>query len=431
MEKLCKYSCNFLSSPMLCCNVKILISQYVQYGKLKRIIKRLKFLADKKADKAAKSAAKLAQSTANQLIELTRSASVMSACDEKTPLNAVPDGSYGSDQKVGGKNSAKIADDSTDFFGALEEDIKTVNNFYVGKLAELRIELQTLTEPRNNAYVTHHTSSDPRFLLNLRDVYLQVVALKAFSELNKTALYKILKKYDKALGTNKQEEWVDTIESQPFTIVSEPLQLMEIVTGLVSRDKLLEWERFATEQQLKTNDDLFPSLRIQGLVISLTLFTISLFVPLVSADDPCAERCASLLVLVLSMWVTQTIPYYATAILIPVLVTTLGVLKDPLDHSKAMKPEAAANYVMGNIFNHTTLLLLGGYTISTAFSRCQLELRIASQLQKYFGNSPQLFILAVMFLGLFLSMWISNHTAPILCATIILPVVRDLPTDSR
>lgn len=36
-----------------------------------------------------------------------------------------------------------------------------------------------------------------------------------------------------------------------------------------------------------------------------------------------------------------------------------------------------------------------------------------------------------MFLGLFLSMLISNHTAPILCATIILPIVRDLPTNSQ
>jgi phosphate transporter len=36
-----------------------------------------------------------------------------------------------------------------------------------------------------------------------------------------------------------------------------------------------------------------------------------------------------------------------------------------------------------------------------------------------------------MFLGLFLSMWISNHTAPILLTTIVLPVVRDLPSDSR
>jgi di/tricarboxylate transporter len=46
----------------------------------------------------------------------------------------------------------------------------------------------------------------------------------------------------------------------------------------------------------------------------------------------------------------------------------------------------AANYVTSTIFNHTTFLLLGGYTISTAFSRCQLELRLASLLQTYLGE---------------------------------------------
>lgn len=56
---------------------------------------------------------------------------------------------------------------------------------------------------------------------------------------------------------------------------------------------------------------------------------------------------------------------------------------------------------------------------------------IASWLQQKLGKSPKLFILAVMFLGLFLSMWISNHTAPILCASILIPIVEDLPQDSR
>ena len=96
-----------------------------------------------------------------------------------------------------------------------------------------------------------------------------------------------------------------------------------------------------------------------------------------------------------------------------------------------MSPDLAASFVLNHIFNHTTMLLLGGYTISTAFSRCQLELRFASWLQEQLGHRPLLFILAVMFLGLMLSMWINNHTAPILCATVILPIVRDLPTDSR
>jgi phosphate transporter len=77
------------------------------------------------------------------------------------------------------------------------------------------------------------------------------------------------------------------------------------------------------------------------------------------------------------------------------------------------------------------MLLLGGYTLSCAFSRCQFELRVAAWMQKRLGHSPKLYLLAIMFLGLFLSTWISNHTAPILCVAILLPLIRDLPQDSR
>lgn len=111
----------------------------------------------------------------------------------------------------------------------------------------------------------------------------------------------------------------------------------------------------------------------------------------------------------------------------------MGVLKDTTSPSKMniMSAEASAAFITSHIFNHTTWLLLGGYTVSTAFSRCQLELRLASLLQVGLGNRPKIFILAIMMLGLFLSMWISNHTAPILCGSIILPIVKDLPSDSR
>jgi phosphate transporter len=85
-------------------------------------------------------------------------------------------------------------------------------------------------------------------------------------------------------------------------------------------------------------------------------------------------------------------------------VTFLGVLKDTKNPNVSMNAEDAANYCMNHLFNHTTMLLLGGYTISTAFSRCQLELRVASVLQEQFGQRPKIFILAIMFLGLFLSM---------------------------
>ena len=132
-----------------------------------------------------------------------------------------------------------------------------------------------------------------------------------------------------------------------------------------------------------------------------------------------------------SLWITEAIPYFATALLIPALVTFMGVLKDPERPGMPMSTDMAATFVLNHIFNHMTMLLLGGYTISAAFSRCQLELAVASFLQERLGNRPNLFILAIMMLGLMLSMWISNHTAPILISTIILPVVKDLPHDSR
>ena len=410
----------------------------MQYDKLKRIIKRLRFIADKKNDRSEKAAKAVEESRVHTFGELVKNASfssVNSIPDERTPLTMehhgrVPSYTTGLPPMIP-KKPVELKE-GLDFFATILEEMNKINNFYVGKTAELRINIESMTRPRSNSYITHHTSgSDPSFLLKLRNLYVEVNALKEYAELNKTGFYKIIKKYDKAMGTKTLEEWLHTLDRQPFSIVDEPITLLDIITGLVSRDKLLEWDKFASDQQSKTNDDIFPSVRPVGLIISIIVFILSFYVPIISADDPCARRCMSLLLLTLCLWVTEAIPYYTTALLIPVFVTTLSVLKDPAHPSQPMPTTAAATFVMNNIFNHTTLLLLGGYTISTAFSRCQLELRVAALLQKWFGNAPKLFILAVMFLGLFLSMWISNHTAPILCATIILPVVRDLPTDSR
>lgn len=90
----------------------------------------------------------------------------------------------------------------------------------------------------------------------------------------------------------------------------------------------------------------------------------------------------------------------------------------------------AANVCLSSLVNHTTILILGGYSVSAAFSRCEIELMIASFLQKRFGKRPKVFILAMMFLGLFLSMWISNHTSPVLCLAIIDPIIRDFDNNS-
>ncbi|KAJ1432819.1 Sodium:sulfate symporter transmembrane region-domain-containing protein [Ochromonadaceae sp. CCMP2298] len=387
---------------------------YIQYNRLKRIIQRKQFVIEKYS-LDAESAQSTGEGRKAEVGKGKKLAAVAEATED-TPLIASP-------------SKSELAAAEEEFFPMIDEEILRINKFFVGKVAELRVALDLINSTRSNTYLSHHTSLDPSILLRLRSVYVQLMALKSYCELNKTGFVKIIKKYDKALGEETQKQWKSTIEQQPFALTSEPMHLIDIVTGLVSRAKLMEWDRFATEQR-SGSDLLFPAVRWGGLLFSAALFTISLFLPPFElANDP-ANRCLSLLLFTISLWVTEAIPYYSTATLIPAMVVLLQVLRDP--HSGGIMPvKMAAEFVTNHIFNHTTLLLLGGYTISTAFSRCQLELRLAALMQQYLGNNPPLFILAVMFLGLFLSMWISNHTAPILCSAIIMPVIRDLPTDSR
>lgn len=264
--------------------------------------------------------------------------------DELTPLN------------VGINIPSDSEDCEDDFFVVVQEQLSRISKFFVGKLAELRICLDMVTSKQRNAYRTHHTSNDVADLSTLRDVYVELAALRSFCELNKSGLVKIIKKHDKILEKTTLESWIPVIERQPFSTSPEPLQLMEVVTSYVSRDKLMEWERHATEMQAKGSDDIMPSVRVQGLVISIVIFVMSLTFPLITPHDPAASKCMSLLLFTVSLWITEAIPYFATALMIPPLVVFLGVLKDTDGPNVTiMTTDKSAQFVLNHMFNHTTV----------------------------------------------------------------------------
>jgi anion transporter len=423
-------------------------SHYISYARLKRIIVRLVYLKNVREGKIGSALSSRAHSfiehsSLGEDIEQTKDAekekligghlkpttayttedSKRDDCDASEagtdPGTVLPDG---------------ISTSTIDFFGVLQEEIDKINNFYIGKLAVLRVELMATTDKFGDRQFAHHTSSAGELdLIKLRDTYVELAALRSYSELNKTGFYKILKKYDKMVGESPMQVpvWLPIVNQQPFTEQAEPTQLMELVAQFVSRDKLLEWELFATEEALQSSNSILPAVRTIPLVISLSIFAASHRVTLIYPEDPCAERCLSMLLLIVSLWVTEAIPYFATGLLILPLSVMMDVFKDDLDPMQPMARDEVANKVMNSMFNHTSWLLMGGYAISSAISRCKFEILVASHLQSALGHRPRVFILAVMFLGLFLSMWISNHTAPILCSTIILPIMKDLPPGSQ
>lgn len=67
------------------------------------------------------------------------------------------------------------------------------------KLAALRITLEGITRKRRNAYRSHHTSAGATDLATLKDIYVELAALRSYCDLNQTGFYKIIKKYDKIM----------------------------------------------------------------------------------------------------------------------------------------------------------------------------------------------------------------------------------------
>eukprot|EP00903_Cladosiphon_okamuranus_P005479 g5464.t1 len=317
---------------------------------------------------------------------------------------------------------------ATEFFGIVDEELYKVEEFYKGKYAELDQILGGF-ESRGNLQNSWAVPSG-NTLTPLFEAYTEITALVKFVEMNGEGFRKIVKKYDKTMGTSFLDSFLERLQKYDFYQSKAGEALLERVQGLVSRDKLLDMKRHAEMAHKDSAEKaIFPAVKFPPLVFSLLLFWLMLtFQPDLDGNSH-ASRCLTMLVFVTSLWVTEAMPYFVTALIIPVLVVLMDVMEDSSGHDKDRKK--AAKTVLSHMVNHTTVLIMGGYAISAAFSRCEIELRIASLLQKRLGGRPRLFILGIMYLGLFLSTLISNHTAPVLCVSILMPVIRDFGVDSR
>ena len=65
------------------------------------------------------------------------------------------------------------------------------------------------------------------------------------------------------------------------------------------------------------------------------------------------------------------------------------------------------------------MLLLGGFTLAAALSKCKIDRRMATLVLSKAGTSPKVVLIANMFVAAFASMLISNVAAPVLCFSII------------
>ncbi|KAI9824591.1 MAG: low-affinity phosphate transporter [Thelocarpon impressellum] len=165
------------------------------------------------------------------------------------------------------------------------------------------------------------------------------------------------------------------------------------------------------------------------LVGIFVVFLVMLLVPLLEKREQ--QNCLAMLVFVSLLWATEVIPLFVTSILIPFLVVVLRVVRDDLRPHERLDSKAAAKYIFAAMWTPVIMLLLGGFAIAAALSKYDIAKLLATFVLSKAGTRPRTVLLTNMFVAMVASMWISNVAAPVLCLSIIQPMLRNLPADSR
>ncbi|TVY44538.1 putative transporter, partial [Lachnellula occidentalis] len=172
---------------------------------------------------------------------------------------------------------------------------------------------------------------------------------------------------------------------------------------------------------------LFSSTLLTLLLI-IGIFIALLYVPIMKQVEQ--QNCLAMLAFVSLLWATEVIPLFVTSLLIPFLCVVLRVVRSDDKPHHRLEAGPATKYIFAAMWTPVIMLLLGGFTIAAALSKYDIAKRIATFVLSKAGTRPRTVLVTNMFVAAFASMWISNVAAPVLCFSIIQPMLRNLPSDS-
>lgn len=146
-----------------------------------------------------------------------------------------------------------------------------------------------------------------------------------------------------------------------------------------------------------------------GLYLGLALFIIMLTIPAPEGLNEIAWKTAAVAVLMAVLWISESLPIAATALLPIVLFPVMGI---------APIGDTTAPYANPLIF-----LFMGGFIIAIAMQRWNLHKRIALTIVNFVGIKPSSIIIGFILASAFLSMWVSNTATALMMLPIAMSVL--------
>ncbi|PXF45874.1 putative transporter [Gracilariopsis chorda] len=339
-------------------------------------------------------------------------------------------------------------------------------------------------ETENLPLLNIHEPSSPGVHLNpvrLRrrflEHYQELGETINFSSLNRTAFDKILKKHDKYTSLTSRWSVMQQLDtSTTFTDVTCITLLQNRTVNLYAKvfcngqtaqakkelDEnlryLIVWDRSTVWREVLRTErrvSVFHSIpggeqvdlgkaahavtwrpQIVPVTIAILVFLILLLFPQVTRSLPvkngreysmatldAAHRCLALTACVVILWATEGIPLYVTSFLVVpgAILLRVFVNSDGRPHSA----HEASKEVFGHLSSDTLLLIVCVYALGAALSKFDIDKVVATAVLSKIKRAEVL-LLALMTLGVIVSMFVSNVAAPVLLNSVMMPTFNAL-----
>ncbi|MBW2475697.1 MAG: SLC13/DASS family transporter [Deltaproteobacteria bacterium] len=154
-----------------------------------------------------------------------------------------------------------------------------------------------------------------------------------------------------------------------------------------------------------------------GLVFGPLLFLLVLLAPTPTDMSVEAQKMAAAAMLMSTWWMCESIPIPATSLLPIALFPLLGIMSTE---------EAAAPYA-----SHLIFLFMGGFIIALSMQRWNLHRRIAINIVKVVGFSPERLIFGFMLATAVLSAFVSNTATTVMMLPIGLAIINHVVEEGQ
>jgi len=151
-----------------------------------------------------------------------------------------------------------------------------------------------------------------------------------------------------------------------------------------------------------------------GLFLGPILFFLIQFLPITLVSEK-ADAVIAVAIWMVIWWITETVNIAVTALLPLILFPLLQIMEIAA---------VGANYGSPIIF-----LFFGGFVLALALEKVNLHKRIALNIIKLTGTTPNKVVLGFMIATAFMSMWISNTASTVVMLPIAISVIKLLIDD--